>query len=203
MKKNTRGPCRQLKTAKVTRVTNGRIPIGYDERHRAAPTAEQHSALAHDIGHVVRTFCPMRWKSWKAMPEETKNTMRNQLSISSVVFLTLFMLNLYIYIYYCLLLLMLSKYLLYCRQTTIWSTWTGTCSGMSIGSSPNATSSGRVTCTNVSSSLMIRRSLLRRDVRRSWRTDKIVGFGFAVIFRTRNMWCVFNDDFFHFTFFIF
>ncbi|BBH09122.1 hypothetical protein Prudu_021536 [Prunus dulcis] len=55
-KKNTRGPCRQLKTAKVTRVTNSRISIGYDERHRAAPTAELHSSLAHDIGHVVRTI---------------------------------------------------------------------------------------------------------------------------------------------------
>ncbi|XP_050140596.1 uncharacterized protein LOC126616569 [Malus sylvestris] len=78
-KKNPRGPCRQLKTGKVTRVTNGRIPIGYDERHRAAPTAEQHSVLADDIGHVVRTFCPMLWKSWKAMPEETMITVRNQL----------------------------------------------------------------------------------------------------------------------------
>ncbi|BBG99137.1 hypothetical protein Prudu_008730 [Prunus dulcis] len=64
-KKNTRGPCRQLKTAKVTRVTNSRISIGYDERHRAAPTAELHSSLAHDIGHVVRTHCPMQWKSWR------------------------------------------------------------------------------------------------------------------------------------------
>ncbi|BBH05826.1 hypothetical protein Prudu_017326 [Prunus dulcis] len=62
-KKNTRGPCRQLKTAKVTRVTNSRITIGYDERHRAAPTAELHSSLAHDIGHVVRTHCSMQWKS--------------------------------------------------------------------------------------------------------------------------------------------
>ncbi|CAN6713103.1 unnamed protein product [Malus baccata var. baccata] len=79
-KKKTQGPCQQLKTAKVTRVTNGRIPIGYDKQHRVAPTVEQHSALAHDIGHVVRTFFPMRWKSWKAMPEETKNTLHNQLS---------------------------------------------------------------------------------------------------------------------------
>ncbi|KAM2377277.1 hypothetical protein ACFX1X_043900 [Malus domestica] len=39
-----------------------------------APTAEQHSALVHDIGHVVRTFCLMWWKSWKVMPEEVKNT---------------------------------------------------------------------------------------------------------------------------------
>ncbi|XP_070667669.1 uncharacterized protein [Malus domestica] len=71
-KKNTQRICWQLKTGKVTRVTNGRIPIGYNERHRAAPTAEQHGALAHDIGHVVRTFCPMLWKSWKAMLKETK-----------------------------------------------------------------------------------------------------------------------------------
>ncbi|CAL9020235.1 unnamed protein product [Prunus brigantina] len=86
-KKNTRGPCRQLKTAKVTRVTNSRISIGYDERHRAAPTAELHShyykkvsSLAHDVGHVVRTHCPMRWKSWKVMPDEIKMGVRGQLS---------------------------------------------------------------------------------------------------------------------------
>ncbi|CAL2272367.1 unnamed protein product [Prunus armeniaca] len=71
-KRNTRGQCRQLKTAKVTRVTNSRINIGYDERHRVAPTPELHSSLAHDIGHVVRTHCPMQWKSWKVMPDEIK-----------------------------------------------------------------------------------------------------------------------------------
>ncbi|KAI5317911.1 hypothetical protein L3X38_037618 [Prunus dulcis] len=79
-KKNTRGPCRQLKTAKVTRVTNSRISIGYDERHWAAPTAELHSSLAHDIGHVVRTHCPMQWKSWRVMPDEIKVEVRGQLS---------------------------------------------------------------------------------------------------------------------------
>ncbi|CAL8137303.1 unnamed protein product [Prunus armeniaca] len=71
-KKNTRGVCRQLKTAKVTRVTNSRINIGYNERHRAAPMAELHSSLAHDIGHIVRTHCPMQWKSWKVMLDEIK-----------------------------------------------------------------------------------------------------------------------------------
>ncbi|CAL2227431.1 unnamed protein product [Prunus armeniaca] len=71
-KKNTRGPCRQLKTAKVTRVTSSRISIGYNERHRVAPTAELHSSLAHDIGHVVRTYYPMQWKSWNVMPDEIK-----------------------------------------------------------------------------------------------------------------------------------
>ncbi|BBH01519.1 hypothetical protein Prudu_011806 [Prunus dulcis] len=79
-KKNTRGPCRQLKMAKVTRVTNSHINIGYDERHRAAPTAELHSSLAHDIGHVIRSYCPMQWKSWKVMPDETKTAVRGQLS---------------------------------------------------------------------------------------------------------------------------
>ncbi|BBH02702.1 hypothetical protein Prudu_013357 [Prunus dulcis] len=79
-KKNTRGPCRQLKTAKVTRVTNSRISIGYDERHRAAPTAKLRSSLAHDIGHVVRTHCPMQWKSWRVMPDEIKVEVRGQLS---------------------------------------------------------------------------------------------------------------------------
>ncbi|CAL9017845.1 unnamed protein product, partial [Prunus brigantina] len=79
-KKNTRGPCRQLKTAKVTRVTNSRINIGYDERHRAATTAELHSSLAHDIGHVIRAHCPMKWKSWKVMPDETRMEVRGQLS---------------------------------------------------------------------------------------------------------------------------
>ncbi|KAI5312196.1 hypothetical protein L3X38_041369 [Prunus dulcis] len=58
----------------------GRISIGYDERHRAAPTTELHSSLAHDIGHVVRTHCPMQWKSWKVMPDEIKMEVRGQLS---------------------------------------------------------------------------------------------------------------------------
>ncbi|CAL2228325.1 unnamed protein product [Prunus armeniaca] len=79
-KKNTRGPCRQLKTAKVTRVTNSRINIEYDERHRAALTAGLHSSLAHDIGHVVRTHCPMQWKSWKVIPDEIKMEVHGQLS---------------------------------------------------------------------------------------------------------------------------
>ncbi|BBN69294.1 hypothetical protein Prudu_871S000100 [Prunus dulcis] len=69
-------------TAKVTRVTNSRISIGYDERHRAAPTAELHSSLAHDIGHVVRTHCPMQWKSWRVMPDEIKAEVRGQLSMN-------------------------------------------------------------------------------------------------------------------------
>ncbi|CAL2244724.1 unnamed protein product [Prunus armeniaca] len=79
-KRNTRGLCRQLKTAKVTRVTNSRISIGYDKRHRAAPTAELHISLAHDIGHVVQTHCPMQWKSLKVMPDEIKMEVRGQLS---------------------------------------------------------------------------------------------------------------------------
>ncbi|CAL9027458.1 unnamed protein product [Prunus brigantina] len=81
-KRNTRGPCRQLKTVKVTRVTNSRINIGYGERHRAAPTPELHSSLAHDVGHVVRTHCPMQWKSWKVMPNEIKTEVYGQLSTS-------------------------------------------------------------------------------------------------------------------------
>ncbi|CAL9010994.1 unnamed protein product [Prunus brigantina] len=71
-KKNIQGPCRQLKTAKVTRVINSSISIGYDACHRAAPIAELHSSLAHNIGHVVRTHCPIQWMSWKAIPDEIK-----------------------------------------------------------------------------------------------------------------------------------
>ncbi|BBN68696.1 hypothetical protein Prudu_534S000100 [Prunus dulcis] len=77
-----RGPCRQLKTTKVTRVTNSHINIGYDEQHRAAPMAELHSSLAHDIGHVVRSHCPMKWKSWKVMPDEIKTEVHGQLSMN-------------------------------------------------------------------------------------------------------------------------
>ncbi|CAL2257581.1 unnamed protein product [Prunus armeniaca] len=70
----------QLKMAKVTRVTNSRINIGYDELHRAAPTAKLHSSLVHDIGHVVQTHCLMQWKSWKVMPAEIQKEVRGQLS---------------------------------------------------------------------------------------------------------------------------
>ncbi|KAB2595681.1 hypothetical protein D8674_031131 [Pyrus ussuriensis x Pyrus communis] len=62
-KKNIQGPCRHLKTAKVINATNARIIVGFDERHQATPMTKQRSSLAHDIGHVVRTNCPMRWDS--------------------------------------------------------------------------------------------------------------------------------------------
>ncbi|BBH03322.1 Ankyrin repeat family protein [Prunus dulcis] len=56
----------------------------YQHRIRRAPsgctTAELHSSLAHDIGHVVRTHCPMQWKSWRVMPDEIKAEVRGQLS---------------------------------------------------------------------------------------------------------------------------
>ncbi|KAL6272260.1 hypothetical protein ACE6H2_022952 [Prunus campanulata] len=79
-KKNTRAPCRQLRTAKVIRVTNSCINIAYDEWHRATPTADQHSSLAPNIGSVVRTYCPMKWKSWKVMPDEVRMEVFGQLS---------------------------------------------------------------------------------------------------------------------------
>ncbi|BBG97066.1 hypothetical protein Prudu_006072 [Prunus dulcis] len=47
----------------------------YQHRIRRATSgctdAELHSSLAHDIGHVIRSHCPMKWKSWKVMPDET------------------------------------------------------------------------------------------------------------------------------------
>ncbi|TQD73166.1 hypothetical protein C1H46_041295 [Malus baccata] len=79
-KKNTRGPCRQLKMARITQVTNGHITMRYNEQHRGAPTAEQISALAHDIGHVIRTYCPMQWKSWKVMLDQVRTKVRTLLS---------------------------------------------------------------------------------------------------------------------------
>ncbi|TQE08103.1 hypothetical protein C1H46_006229 [Malus baccata] len=66
-----------LKTAKVTRVTNGCVMIGYDDRQWAAP-AERHGGLAHNTGHIIRTYCPMQGKSWKAM----SNKVRIQLSMN-------------------------------------------------------------------------------------------------------------------------
>ncbi|KAI5344245.1 hypothetical protein L3X38_012122 [Prunus dulcis] len=44
-----------------------------------APTAELHSSLAHYIGHVIRSHCPVKWKSWKVMSDETKTEVCGQL----------------------------------------------------------------------------------------------------------------------------
>ncbi|BBN70388.1 hypothetical protein Prudu_1466S001400 [Prunus dulcis] len=56
----------------------------YQHRIRRATsgctTAELHSSFVHDIAHVVRTHCPMQWKSWKVMPDEIKTEVRGQLS---------------------------------------------------------------------------------------------------------------------------
>ncbi|KAB2602638.1 hypothetical protein D8674_003643 [Pyrus ussuriensis x Pyrus communis] len=64
-------------------------------------------------------------------------------------------------------------------RTKILITSTRTCWRTTIGSFSNATSSGKVTCTSILRCLMICRSLSRRVARRSWRTEKIVGFGSA------------------------
>ncbi|TQE13560.1 hypothetical protein C1H46_000891 [Malus baccata] len=73
------GKITKLKTGKVTRVTSDCITIRYNERHRATSTVEQHSSLAHDMGHVVRTECPMLWKLWHEISTKTKNLVRNYL----------------------------------------------------------------------------------------------------------------------------
>ncbi|KAL6286615.1 hypothetical protein ACE6H2_011005 [Prunus campanulata] len=61
-----------LNTAKVTRVTNTHINIRYDERHRAASTADQHSSLAHDVGSI----------SWEAMPNQVQMEVHGHLSMN-------------------------------------------------------------------------------------------------------------------------
>ncbi|KAB2631310.1 hypothetical protein D8674_008829 [Pyrus ussuriensis x Pyrus communis] len=69
-KKNTQGPCRQLKMAKVTQVTNRCITIEFKD-----------CTLAHNIGHIIQTCCPMQWKSWKTMSDKLRTKVCAQLSI--------------------------------------------------------------------------------------------------------------------------
>ncbi|CAL8112690.1 unnamed protein product [Prunus armeniaca] len=81
-KKNTRALCRQLKKAKVTRVTNSCINIGYDEWHRVAPTTKFIAPWPKTLV-TFQTHCPMQWKSWKVMPDEIKTEVCGQLSRTS------------------------------------------------------------------------------------------------------------------------
>ncbi|TQD72319.1 hypothetical protein C1H46_042150 [Malus baccata] len=57
-----------------------KITITWDPRHCAAATKEQHSALATDVGSVIRSHCPLRWKSWRTLPQETKDAVLYELS---------------------------------------------------------------------------------------------------------------------------
>ncbi|KAB2606511.1 hypothetical protein D8674_006228 [Pyrus ussuriensis x Pyrus communis] len=68
-KKNTRRPCRQLKTGQAS---------GYTYNGAAR-------ALAHDMGHVVRTKCLMLWKLWHEIPTKTKNLVHKRLSVSCLL----------------------------------------------------------------------------------------------------------------------
>ncbi|KAB2632478.1 hypothetical protein D8674_028725 [Pyrus ussuriensis x Pyrus communis] len=42
----------------------------------------QHSALANDSGHVVRTSCLMQWKSWKAMSWKVMEVLEGDAQLS-------------------------------------------------------------------------------------------------------------------------
>ncbi|TQE14029.1 hypothetical protein C1H46_000323 [Malus baccata] len=78
--KKKRGPCRLLKTSQTTCTTTEKITITWNPRHRAAVTKEQHSALASNIGSIIRNHWPLLWESWKAIPPEVKEVVLHELS---------------------------------------------------------------------------------------------------------------------------
>nr|XP_028948092.1 uncharacterized protein LOC103430155 [Malus domestica] len=81
-KKNTRGPNRMLKAAQMVRLSASLIKIAYDSRHRGAATSQQHSIVVTSCGYVIKNCCPMQWKSWAEIPEETKILVRDKLSVN-------------------------------------------------------------------------------------------------------------------------
>ncbi|XP_048441381.1 uncharacterized protein LOC125468072 [Pyrus x bretschneideri] len=85
-KKNTRGPSRMLKEAQSVRLTGSRIKIEYDPRHRGAATSQQHNSVASSCGVVIKQSCPMQSESWAEIPEETKKLVRENLSVSILIF---------------------------------------------------------------------------------------------------------------------
>ncbi|XP_050104958.1 uncharacterized protein LOC126584673 isoform X2 [Malus sylvestris] len=81
-KKNTRGPNRMLKEAHAVRLSASLIKIAYDSRHRGAATSQQHSSVVNSCGFVIRYCCPMQWTSWAQIPEETKELVRDKLTVN-------------------------------------------------------------------------------------------------------------------------
>ncbi|KAB2627056.1 hypothetical protein D8674_020674 [Pyrus ussuriensis x Pyrus communis] len=53
------GPCKLLKTAKITCTMTEKITIMWDPQH--------HNALAIDIGLVIRNHSPLLWESWRVV----------------------------------------------------------------------------------------------------------------------------------------
>ncbi|BBN67884.1 hypothetical protein Prudu_217S000100 [Prunus dulcis] len=78
-KKNTRGPCRQLKTAKVTR---GPTVVSTSDTTSDIGLHRRRSCIAPWPTTLVMSFEPLpdEMKSWKVMPDETKTEVRGQLS---------------------------------------------------------------------------------------------------------------------------
>ncbi|KAB2608793.1 hypothetical protein D8674_011961 [Pyrus ussuriensis x Pyrus communis] len=80
-KKNTKGPNRMLKLAHNIHVSNEKIKIAYDLRHRGTSTSQQHSSIATSCGFVIWRHCPMQWESWAEIPERTKKLVQHELSV--------------------------------------------------------------------------------------------------------------------------
>ncbi|XP_070671602.1 uncharacterized protein [Malus domestica] len=81
-KKNTRGPNRMLKEAQAVRLSASLIKIAYDSRYLGAATSQQHSSVINSCGFVIWYCCPMQWKSWAQIPEETKELVQDKLTVN-------------------------------------------------------------------------------------------------------------------------
>ncbi|CAH9077195.1 unnamed protein product [Cuscuta europaea] len=74
--KHGRGPCKQIKTSRLVRLSKHRIEVPYNEVTRRATSAEIHSLLVHDVGAIIRSHCPMDTGFWgKLSPEKRKDLM--------------------------------------------------------------------------------------------------------------------------------
>ncbi|CAH9081949.1 unnamed protein product [Cuscuta epithymum] len=76
-----RGPCKQIKTSRMVRLSKHRIEVSYNKVTERATSAEIHSLLVHDVGAIVRSHCPMDTGFWGKIPLKDREDLMGEITV--------------------------------------------------------------------------------------------------------------------------
>jgi ABC-type sulfate transport system substrate-binding protein len=83
--KKTRGITLGLRANAIVEATNKRILIEMDEEQKLPKTIEANAMFASEIGSFTRKHTPLEIKRWKDVSNSVKTSIKNSISVSSII----------------------------------------------------------------------------------------------------------------------